>query len=126
MSSVLRSVLPRHKLANDVRLEFADVTAGTWARFRAGIVSLEQSSFPGSIRDSEASLRAIAHSPTGVFLVCHAAKKDKDEVVGYACGDRLNRFADVPGAADDPKRRAPTSFYLSSVAVQPSWRSLGI
>jgi ribosomal protein S18 acetylase RimI-like enzyme len=111
-------------LANGFRAEFANVTAETWPSFRNGILLLEHCSFPPSIRDSEESLRELAHSKTGVFIACYS--QEQAQVAGYCCGDRLNKFDDIPGVSTDLHRHATTSFYMSSVAVDPSWRKLGI
>jgi ribosomal protein S18 acetylase RimI-like enzyme len=111
-------------LANGVRVEFANVTAETWPTFQNEILLLERCSFPPSIRDSEESLRELAHSKTGVFIAGYS--QEQAQVVGYCCGDRLNKFDDIPGVSTDLHRHATTSFYMSSVAVHPSWRKLGI
>jgi ribosomal protein S18 acetylase RimI-like enzyme len=111
-------------LANGLRVELAHVTEKTWQKFQNGILELESESFAASIRDTPNSLRGVAYSKTSVFIACYY--REKSDVVGYVCGDRLSQFADIPGVAADLRRLATNSFYLSSVAVRASWRGLGI
>lgn len=97
------------------------VTPATWNALHAGILEIEQRSFPPSIQDSADDLRRIASSPTGIILATQLSSEPRT-VVGYAAADVLEHFAAIPGIASDPHFKKGDSVYLESVAVHPDWR----
>jgi GNAT superfamily N-acetyltransferase len=87
------------------------------------VLEIEQASFVASIQEDEDSLTKTACSPTSISLVAFVADRT---LVGYAMGDELERFGDVPGARADQHYGRRDTIYIASVAVDPNWRGRGI
>ncbi len=102
---------------------FMRVTAQNWHAVKRRVLEIEQESFVPSIQESEDSLTEVASSPSSISLVAFVAEV---ALVGYAMGDELECFGDVPGTKSDPHYGRRDTIYISSVAVDAGWRGRGI
>jgi GNAT superfamily N-acetyltransferase len=99
------------------------VTAKNWHEVKRRVLEIEQASFVPAIQEDEDALTKTAYSPTSICLVAFVADRT---LVGYAMGDELERFGDVPGTRADRHYGRRNTIYIASVAVDPTWRGRGI
>lgn len=88
------------------------------------VVSIEEESFPPSIRDTTSYLIKLAESPLELFLVARVLPSKR--IIGYLAAERLELFDDVPGVRDDSHFGLGDSVYLASVAVTQDHRHQGV
>jgi ribosomal protein S18 acetylase RimI-like enzyme len=100
------------------------ISGDEWQRFQRAIIRLEDLSFVDSIRDEPATLRRIADSPAGIFLIARVSHPP--EVIGYVAADALEAFPDVFGIRADPHFGRHDTIYIASVAVDPAHRHRGV
>ena len=102
---------------------FMRVTAKNWHTVKKHVLEIERESFAPSIQESEDDLMETVSSPSSISLVAFVAERT---LVGYAMGDELECFGDIPGTRSDPHYGRRDTIYVSSVAVHSEWRGLGI
>lgn len=100
------------------------ISKSNWDQVRKHILAIEENSFPPSIRDSTASLKKIAYSPTAIFLTLNL--DPEGDILGYLTADRLEKFPDIPGLKEDRHFKLGDTIYISSVAVSSPWRNKGL
>jgi GNAT superfamily N-acetyltransferase len=106
------------------KAELTTVTRSMWSSLQAGILKIEDESFPSALADSERDLFELVNSPTGIFLALTFPSPCR--VIGYIAADLLENFPDIPGTSSDSHFERRDTIYVASVAVLPDWRRRGL
>ncbi len=100
------------------RIDVREVVERDWPE----VMKLEHATYEAERADSEEYLRMAAQS--GVGLV--ARDSETHELLGFAFGGPLERFADIAGPDHDRWLGTGTTFYAADLTVSPAARGRGV